>query len=113
MKNLYFQKATVVIILLVGLIVFPNTTSAKDYRIEYVSELDDNFLYDLNKVEGKQIYILPNGAKLYFTPVTFSSYSNAKKELKRLHDRGFTSPKIRAFHNNKICSEIYVKESTI
>ncbi|MFT6717466.1 MAG: hypothetical protein ACJA0Q_002121 [Saprospiraceae bacterium] len=113
MKNSHFQKATIVIILLVGFIVFPKTTSAKEYRIEYVSELDDNFLYDLNKVEGKKIYILPNGAKLYFTPVTFSSYSSAQKELKRLRDIGFTSPKIRAFHNNKICAEIYVKENKI
>ncbi|MFT6715630.1 MAG: hypothetical protein ACJA0Q_000257 [Saprospiraceae bacterium] len=113
MKKSYFQKATLVIILLVGLIVFPKTSAAKEYRIEYTSELDDNFLYDLNKVKGKQIYILPNGAKLYFIPATFSSYSSAQAELKRLLENGFKSSKIRAFHNNKICPVIYIKANGI
>lgn len=113
MKNTYFKKATIITIILLGFIVLPLTSSAKEYRIEYVSELDDHFLYDLNKVKGKQIYILPNGAKLYFTPITFSSYSVAKKELKKMMDNGFKSPKIRAFHNNKICIQDYVDANGI
>lgn len=104
--KLAFKNRTIAGTLLVlGMFVFAGQLKAKEYRVEYVSEMDAHFLYDLNKVKEKQIYILPNGSKLYFTSGTFACYSEAESELKRLKAKGFKTPKIRSFHNKKITVE--------
>lgn len=107
MKSLNFSTKTITVILLTLFTIISVPSRAQVYRIQYVSEQDDNFLYDLNKVENKRVYILPNGSKLYFTSDKFSCYSSAEQELERMLACGFKTSKIRTFHNHKIASSNY------
>lgn len=108
MRNTNKFKIRVALVLLIGLSFFSNSLLAREFRIQYVAENDESFLYELNKVKEKQIYILPDGSKLYFTSDVYNCRDVAEKELKRMLASGFTEAKIRIFFGNKISANNYV-----
>jgi hypothetical protein len=107
MKRSKKNQITIVVMLLMGLMLFSKVSYSREFRIQYVSQQDESYLYDLNKVKMKQAYILPNGSKLFFTGVSYTCYAKAQKELDRMIARGFKAAKIRTFFGHKISANNY------
>lgn len=102
MKNSNKFQIRAVLVLVIGLSLFSKMGLSREYRIQYVSQQDESYLFDLNKVEEKQVYILPNGSKLYFTTDTYSCFETAKRALDKMVACGFKAAKIRTFFGHKV-----------
>jgi len=107
MKRSNKNQIAIVVILLIGLTLFSKVSYSREFRIQYVSQQDESYLYDLNKVKAKQVYILPNGSKLFFTGVSYTCYEKAQKQLDRIIACGFKAAKIRTFFGHKVSANNY------